>query len=280
MNPSSLPPTDVANAAEPFGAFAPRGLAKALIKISRHKVTGRGELRRVIWLALRATGQPCFDVCANGVRLRLFPYDNSAERSLLLKQHIYTGERAFLRGALTSAPTLVDAGANIGAMSIPLANIPDLKVVAVEPAPVALARLRFNAAANGLKNFQIDDVALSDADGTIRFFVHTDDAKLSHVGAPTTAGTEIEVRTKTFATLLADHDILGPYVLKIDVERHEDRVLMPFFASTPVDRWPSHVLIETIEREGVPECVSFMSANGYKKTFQTPQNTGLSLVAS
>ncbi len=85
--------------------------------------------------------------------------------------------------------------------------------------------------------------------------------------------------TQTFAALLAEHDVRPPYVLKIDVERHEDQVLMPFFQSALRTLWPRHVLIEVIEREGVPACVSFMLANGYRKTFATPQNTGLTLVS-
>lgn len=262
----------------PFGVFAPRGLAGILISASRNTFFGRGEPRKVIWNALRTMRQPCFDVVANGVRMRLFPFDSSLERSLLLRpRKVYPKELAFLRKALESAGTLVDAGANVGAMSLPLADRPRIRIVAVEPGPTALTRLRSNIAANGFVNVRVDDAALSGVNGTTRFFVDDGDTKLSGIGASGATGAEIEVPTKTFATLLADHGIRGPYVLKIDIERHEDQVLMPFFESASRDAWPRHVLIETIERAGIPECVSFMLSNGYQKVFATPQNTGLSL---
>jgi FkbM family methyltransferase len=262
-----------------WGEFSPRGLEKALIAASRHSLLGHGEARRIIWRVLRARSSRCFDVVVNHVRMRLFPFDNSVERTLLLRpQKAYPRDLAFLRAALQSAPTLVDVGANIGAMSLPMARMPSVRVIGVEPGPEALNRLRFNIAANEFANFQVDPVALSDANSSIRFFADAKDIKLSGIGAGGPVGNSMEVPTKTLETLLSDHGVDRPYVLKIDVERHEDRVLLPFFAATSREVWPAHILIETLEREGVPECVSFMLGNGYRQVLSTPQNTGLSLV--
>jgi FkbM family methyltransferase len=250
-----------------------------LVAASRYSFLGRGETRQIIWRLLSARPNRCFDVVANNVRMRLFPFDNSVERTLLLRpQKAYPRDLAFLRTALKSAPTLVDVGANIGALSLPLACIPGVRVVGVEPGPEALKRLRFNIAANAFGNFEVDPVALSDNDSSIRFFANDKDIKLSGIGVSGPNGDSIDVPAKTLSTLLSDHGVDGPYVLKIDVERHEDRVLLPFFAAENRKAWPAHVLIETIEREGVPKCVSFMLGNGYRKVLSTPQNTGLSLV--
>jgi FkbM family methyltransferase len=223
----------------------------------------------------------CFDVLFGDVRMRLHPLDSSLERVLLLRpQKCYPAELAFLRAALSAGGTLIDAGANVGAMSLPFASMPGVEIIAVEASPAALARLTFNIAANGFSNIRVAPVALSDADGTVRFFSDARDLKLSGIGGTGNAGSEVEVAAKTFATLLHEERVDGPYVLKIDIERHEDRVLLPFFSSEPKSRWPRHVLIETIVREGIPDCVSFMLANGYRKTLETPQNTGLTLEAS
>ena len=208
--------------------------------------------------------------------MRLHPFDSSLERVLLLRPQKYSPrELAFLREALLPGTTLIDAGANVGAMSLPFAALPGVEIVAVEASPAALARLTFNIEANGFSNVRVSPVALSDTNGVVRFFSDARDLKLSGIGGAG-AGTQTSVSAKTFATLLDEHDVQGPYVLKIDIERHEDRVLLPFFAAEPASRWPRHVLIETIAREGVPECVAFMLANGYRKVLATPQNTGLS----
>ena len=229
---------------------------------------------------MRALGQRCFDVSVADVRMRLHPFDSSLERVLLLRpQKCYPAELAFLRSVLSGGGTLVDAGANVGAMSLPFASMPGVTIIAVEASPAALARLTFNIVANGFSNIRVAPVALSDTNGIVRFFSDARDLKLSGIGGTGNAGTEVEVAAKTFATLLDEEHVDGPYVLKIDIERHEDRVLLPFFASEPKNRWPRHVLIETIAREGTPDCVSFMLANGYAKTLATRQNTGLSFIA-
>jgi FkbM family methyltransferase len=227
---------------------------------------------------LRRRLSKCFDVVVNDVRMRLFPFDNSVERTLLLRpQKAYPRDLAFLRKALQTAPTLVDVGANIGALSLPLARIRNVRIIGVEPAPEALKRLRFNVGANAFNNYQVDPVALSDANSSVRFFVNGGDIKLSGVGASGAVGDSIDVPTKTLTKLLVDHAVERAYALKIDVERHEDKVLLPFFASAEQKAWPAHVLIETMVGESAPECLSFMLANGYRKVFSTPQNTGLSL---
>jgi FkbM family methyltransferase len=247
-----------------------------LIAASRSTFLGHAEPRKLIWRALQQGRQRWFDISANSARMRLHPFDSSLERVLLLRPQKYSPrELAFLRDRLVPGVTLIDAGANVGAMSLPFAPLPNVDIVAVEASPVALARLTFNIAANGFANMRVAPVALSDTNGTVRFFSDARDLKLSGIGGAG-RGAEVDVPAKTFAALLDEQEIRQPYLLKIDIERHEDRVLLPFFDSEPKSRWPQHVLIETIAREGVPYCVSFMLTNGYTKVLATPQNPGLS----
>ena len=111
----------------------------------------------------------------------------------------------------------------------------------------------------------------------MRFFVHKANIGLSGIGAAWADGSEIEVRSRTLAAIVDGMHAVGhPYALKIDIERQEDAALMPFFRDAPSERWPDHVLIETIGHQGVPDCVSLMLARGYRRTFESRQNTGLS----
>jgi FkbM family methyltransferase len=262
----------------PFGTFAPQGMARLLIAASRSTFLGHAEPRKLIWRALQRRHERCFDVSAHGAHMRLHPFDSSLERVLLLRPQKYCPEEfAFLRRSLAPGMTLIDAGANVGAMSLPFADLPGVEIVAVEASPVALARLAFNVAANGCKNVRIAPVALSDADGVVSFVSDARDLKLSAVDRDQAQGHGSIVPATTFASLLSKYDIGRPYVLKIDVEGHEDRVLLPFFAGHQPDDWPRHVLIEAIERQGIPECIGFMLAHGYRKVLATKQNVGLSL---
>lgn len=264
-----------------FGTQAPHGVARLLIAASRKTVLGHGEPRKLIWRVIRSMSQSQFDVQVGDVLMRLSPFESSLEQGLLLRPSRYCpGELAFLAKALAGGGTLIDAGANVGALSLPFARLPRVRIIAVEPIPGILERLAFNIAANGYRNVAVEAAALSDFDGKVSIFADARDAKLSGIGKSGGQGAEIEVKAKTFSTLLRDHEVHPPYVLKIDVEGHEDVVLMPFFRSAPVALWPGHVLIETIERQGVPECVSFMLANGYRRSFKSPQNTGLTLDAA
>jgi hypothetical protein len=52
--------------------------------------------------------------------------------------------------------------------------------------------------------------------------------------------------------------------MKIDVEGHEDRVLLPFFSSAPRELWPAQVFIEHRHaRLWHANVVEYMKANGY-----------------
>lgn len=265
-----------ASGSPPFGTYAPSGLTRLLIDASRHTPLGHAETRRFIWNFVRKR-QDQFDLGVGSALMRLHPSDSSLERVLLLRPQKYCpGEIAFLRRTLRSGGTLVDAGANIGAFSLPMAALPGVEVISVEANPVALARLRFNIAASGYGNVKVVPVALAGADGVVSFFVHGSNIGLSGIGQAWAEGEQIEVTARTFASVLSDAAVRSPYVLKIDVERHEDIVLMPFFQSTPKAQWPRHLLIETIKNQGVPDCVAFLLSNGYRKSFESRQNTGLS----
>lgn len=261
----------------PFGVFEPRGLNKMLVEASRHTVLGHAEFRKLVWWVLSRRSQKCFDVSVDRARMRLHPRDSSIERALLLRPHKYCpGELAFLRGVLRPGSRLVDAGANVGIFTLLMAPLPHVSVVAIEPSPTALERLRFNVAASGYTNVDVAPVALAAEEGLVRFFVHGGNLGLSGIGEAWDEGLEIDVPAKTFSSILDEYAVHRPYVLKIDIERHEDAALMPFFRESPRERWPDHVLIETIGHHGVPACVGHMLANGYRKAFQSRQNTGLS----
>jgi len=133
---------------------------------------------------------------------------------------------------------LVDVGAHTGLYTVAaLAASDDTRVIAFEPVPANLDRLRQNLELNGWTGrCAIRPAAVSDTVGRARLHVPLDDhpmsASLHSGGYRGLPGRVIEVDTTTL-----DHELRGeaPRAMKIDVEGFEDAVL----------RGATHVLSQT-----------------------------------
>lgn len=262
-----------------FGAFAPKGARAGLISLSRRTVLGRGHLRHWLWRRLGFGEEEAVDIMVGPVKMRLYPASNSVEQKLLQRPENYCPqELAALNEALGVTGRFVDIGANIGAFSLPLAaGFPQRKILAIEPNPAAHGRLMFNQQANRLDNMVIDVSALSEKVGVVSFTADPKDLKLSGINPPHGKGASIKVPTKPLASLLEEYDMQAPEALKIDVEGHEDKILLPFFRQTDKNKWPRFIVIEAIKREGLPNSIDFMLKNGYYETFRNRANRGFVL---
>ncbi len=160
-------------------------------------------------------------------------------------------ERDLRRRALALVPAggvVVDVGANVGFWTIPAARAlgPGGRVIAFEPNPWAVGRLRRNLALNDdgtLAAVEIVAAAVGEAPGTMELFSDDLEAGASqatlyaaaHDGSPQ----HVEVPVTTL-----DDVVTGPVdLVKIDVQGHEMAVLdggRLLFEGTP----PAHVAIE------------------------------------
>ena len=180
-------------------------------------------------------------------------------------------ERAFIEEHMPPTGVFLDIGAHAGYYTFVVAGRrPNSRIISIEPVHEYAAVLEFNRRLNGLDRAAIEEVALSDHEGTAQF----NRAKESMVLG---AGTE-EVRTTTLLQVLASHQIHAIDCMKIDVEGVEDRVLMPFFKSSARSLWPKALLIEHACRTHWKEdCLAFALANGYREQFRSTLNAGLVL---
>lgn len=129
----------------------------------------------------------------------------------------------------------VDAGANIGLWTVPLArHLAEFggHVVAVEPIPANAARLRENLRLNGLEVVvDVHEVAVSDRAGTAELSLREDfrdGAATGNAAIVIDDGTDTAFRTVVVPTVPLDTLLAGaPRVdfVKADLEGHEDRFL-------------------------------------------------------
>ncbi|MDZ4776369.1 MAG: FkbM family methyltransferase [Alphaproteobacteria bacterium] len=166
----------------------------------------------------------------------------------LIAAHLKPGDRA------------VDIGANIGAHTLTMAKAVGAGglVTAIEPGKTTAARLRRNAEINGLLQIRVLEVAASDAAGRASLFAGPDgtrgratmDAEVAGSGA------SAEIETIIAADACTPEDWKRTRLMKIDVERAEDKVLRglaPVLSLLPED---AVLIVETepqlLARRGAP----------------------------
>jgi hypothetical protein len=157
-----------------FGAPAPSSFDRAVMRVTaRLPLNWWGRrvaivLRRLVTMRLARDG--ALDVSRWGLRMRLHPRDNGCEKNLLFTPQMFEPvELSALARALEARPaTFIDVGANVGLWSLYAASVaPHAKIVAIEPEPGNLERLRFNIGCNSDLKIEVIGAALLDAPGTV-----------------------------------------------------------------------------------------------------------------
>ncbi len=131
-----------------------RGKWWAWTKLRRHlPVTPRQHVERAL---------------GSGIRMRLDPQDE-VDRFIYFWNHWEANETWLFERVLRPGDALVDVGANVGYFSLLGARLvgPTGRVLAVEPSPPTVTRLRENVALNRYDTVTIADCAASDCDGTV-----------------------------------------------------------------------------------------------------------------
>jgi FkbM family methyltransferase len=200
---------------------------------------------------------------SEGPRLVVFPNDFIG-KSVYFFGDVDPKIPRTLARLLDEGDTLIDIGANIGLVStqcLPLVG-PSGRVVAIEPQPRCCDALAETIAVNGIDNLEVHRVALSDREGQLT--LHLPDA--SNLGMaslePAAASAGIPVEVRHAGEFLESLRIEGEYVVKIDVEGHEGKVLAglaPFLANRP----PKGIVFESHEhkynRENFYECAAYQT---------------------
>jgi FkbM family methyltransferase len=118
---------------------------------------------------------------------------------------------------------LLDVGALHGIFSLVFAAINrERRAVAIEPSPIAFAKLLYNIRKNGLQsNICSHEVALSSASGTLQMYYQWEHS----IAAPLSEPGEMISVDKIPGDVLCNKLAFKPDVIKIDVEGHELKVI-------------------------------------------------------
>ncbi len=133
----------------------------------------------------------------------------------------------FILHYLQPGGVLVDVGASIGSLTIPVAHTlaPAGRVVAIEASGRIFGYLRRNVATNALGNVHCINCAATDGEGGVEFY----EAPVDHFGMGSMGAqfhaTPSMVRGETLDHMLAEAGVARVDLLKIDVEGFEVGVL-------------------------------------------------------
>lgn len=221
----------------------------------------------------------------HGYEMKLDLSNWSERRTYFLGRFYELSTQLFVREFVRPGDTFIDAGANIGMITLLAARCagPAGRVYSFEPNPVAFRRLRDVVTANGLEQVIVHELGLGDRPGELVLNV-----LLNHTGMGTLG--EIPDRDKDKVTdrytvkVVRGDDVLsppppGPAMIKIDVEGFECHVLRGL--RDTIERLKPAVVTEALpgnlRRAGssIGELVGIMREHGYEAYDQDIAPSGL-----
>jgi FkbM family methyltransferase len=188
--------------------------------------------------------------------------------SLIVYGQFSEGESELFRLLLPSGAVVIEAGANIGALTIPIAQHVGESglVLAYEPQRLAFQLLNANVALNSLTNVITRQAALGASSGTLPVPM-LDPTTTNNVGGMDAFGHEtgepVPLRR------LDDYgDLQRLDLLKADVEGNEVRVLLG--ANRLITQHHPHLYLEADRSYLLPQLVGILEQYGYKMWLHRP----------
>jgi len=273
---------------EPYGALAPGPLDRAILAVTSRLPSNWLGLRLAILLRrivlMRLSGDSGFDVARWGLRMRLHPRRNGCEKGALFTPQMYEApERRELAAEIARAKTagrpfvFVDIGANVGLFSLFVASCAgaNAKILAFEPEPENVGRLRFSIGANPGIPVQVFALALGETTGTVVLDINRYDkggTRTRPSGGREEGPDCVSVACRPLFDILMQEDVRRIDALKIDVEGAEATVLMPFLRDAPGTLWPGLIVIEDTSGMWEIDLFSELRARGYRVTSRSKLN--------
>lgn len=154
--------------------------------------------------------------------------------------------RGFLEQSLTPGATAIDVGANVGVHTLAMARtVGEGRVVACEPSPTVVRRLRANVALNELANVTIEEVAVGDEPGHVTLTLPAPEESnqgTARVTIDPPSPESVTVSAVTVDGVVESAALDRVDLIKIDVEGLDAAVLRG--ASATLARWRPLLVFE------------------------------------
>ena len=225
----------------PLWARLAAGLTRRMPRAKSHIIEwlGRGSKQRFIARMAQELGGYSFDCSL---------------RDLIARDVFFAGcfaaqELAFVRAVLRPGMSFVDVGANWGLFTLVAAHLVGQsgRIVALEPDPRILTKLKSNVERNHLSQVQVVGMAAADRDTNLTLAAHDHEGEnwgISRLVEPgSTAQATFTVQARRLDSLLDECEVERVDLLKVDVEGAEDKVLSGMEAGLTRQRY-RHILLE------------------------------------
>ncbi len=279
------------NASPPFGGRAPSKGWQFLINVChRHRAPFYSRLCAPIarkWL-LKSPELLPVDLRLEDFNLRCYFTDNYSEKKFVFTPWRYDfRERQMLADCLKSGGVFVDIGANVGLYTLTAARALAGKtgrIVAFEPNPPTLARLKTNIAANpelfdGAVRLDLLPIGVADRELTFTLEVDRDNLGASSIApnsrssATAERKSTVEVQCRPLLDVLAELEVDKVDALKIDIEGAEDLALGPYLEHAPEALLARTIVIENSQHLWSVDLFAQMEKRGYRRAYLSRMNS-------
>lgn len=252
-----------------FGSFLLSGYQSHLLRLAQ-TVSGNWFGRRfslILKNIILFKKKTIIDAKVSGLNLRLYMLDNIAERKFLFMPNFFDSyELNLLKNQLISGNTFIDVGANAGIYTLMIAPLVGCKgrIIAIEPNPILVERLRFNLSVNNFEDrVTIEQCGVYDVDQELDLFIDKCNFGESSL-LYNNLKDKLTIQCRTLLQILQHNKIEKVDALKVDIEGVEDKVLLSFFSTAPGELYPKIIIVENSPQRWGAELVSGLKNVGYK----------------
>tara|TARA_B100001093_G_C26799973_1_gene1002918 strand:- start:318 stop:1109 length:792 start_codon:yes stop_codon:yes gene_type:complete len=252
---------------------------RVIIFIAKTSVIGRrGKFRKflisIILMIVKNSDNMNFQI--NGVPFKI--YFDTDFKSIFGNYNLR--EIKFLIHNLKKDGTFLDIGANYGyySQTISFHNLTK-NVLSVEPNTKLVSRIKdnFSILLDHKKNVSpivVENVAVSN--NKYKAFLNLSSGLGRAFLENKFSSKSVKVSCDTLKNIILRNNIKKISGMKIDIEGHEDKALLPFFEEVNKDLYPEIILIEHTSNENWSlDIISYLKNIGYKETFRTKANMAL-----
>jgi len=201
-----------------------------------------------------------------GMKLRLYPHENLADRFILFTPKLYdTDEFEFLSKTLKPDSVFVDIGANAGFYSLWAAkNINSGgKIIAIEPNPKTFKILTENILLNDKQDcIETLQLGVADKDGEFILKITPRNLGGATIIEDVDSNESVKIKCSPLSSILAQQGVDKVDVIKIDTEGADEMILGSFFAQADSSLYPDSIIVET-------GCSDILANAGYSLSKKT-----------